>query len=78
LPGFGGFGARGEEDLAQKSSSMILALRRKVNIKVRQPLAKIIVPVVSDKVQKQFEKVENLILTETDVKEVEYIHDISV
>jgi isoleucyl-tRNA synthetase len=76
-PGSVDSGLEERMDLAQKSSSMILALRRKVNIKVRQPLAKIIVPVVSDKVQKQFEKVENLILTETDVKEVEYIHDIS-
>lgn len=64
-------------DLAQKSSSMILALRRKVNIRVRQPLQKIIVPVVNDRVKEQFEKVQNLILTETDVKEVEYIHDVT-
>ena len=54
---------------------MILALRRKVNIKVRQPLAKIVVPVSSEKLREQFKKVESLILTETDVKEAEYIAD---
>ena len=59
--------------LAQLSSSMILALRRKVNIKVRQPLAKIIIPVLDPKIQEQFEKVKNLVLGEVNVKEVEFI-----
>ncbi|MFA7116866.1 MAG: isoleucine--tRNA ligase [Bacteroidales bacterium] len=62
-------------DLAQKSSSMILALRRKVNIKVRQPLARILIPVLDDRIQKQLEKVEKLILGEVNVKEIEYIRD---
>ena len=64
-------------DIAQKLSSMILGLRRKVNIKVRQPLARIMVP-VSDKAFKlQFEAVKSLILAEVNVKEVEYIDDTS-
>ena len=62
-------------EMAQISSSMILALRRKVNIKVRQPLARIMVPVISPKVKEQFEKVEKLILGEVNVKTVEYITD---
>ena len=62
-------------DLAQRSSSMILALRRKVNIKVRKPLAKIVVPILDDTLREQFEKVRNLILNEVNVKEVEYIYD---
>lgn len=60
-------------ELAQLSSSMILALRRKVNIKVRQPLAKIIIPVLDPKIQEQFEKIQKLVLGEVNVKEVEFI-----
>lgn len=62
-------------DIAQKISSMILGLRRKVNIKVRQPLAKIMVPVTEDSFRTKFEAVKNLILAEVNVKEVEYIDD---
>ncbi len=62
-------------ELAQVSSSLILALRRKVNIKVRQPLAKIIIPVLDPKIQEQFEKIKNLVLGEVNVKEVEFITD---
>lgn len=62
-------------DLAQRASSMILALRRKVSIKVRQPLAKIMIPILDDNIKIQIEKVKQLILTEVNVKEVEYIHD---
>ena len=61
--------------LAQKSSSMVLALRRKVNIKVRQPLAQMIIPVLDPKIEEQFEKVRNLVLSEVNVKEVVYIKD---
>ena len=59
--------------LAQLSTSMVLALRKKVNIKVRQPLAKIIIPVLDPKIQEQLEKVKNLVLNEINVKEVEFI-----
>ncbi len=61
--------------LAQQCCSMVLALRRKVNINVRKPLAKIIIPVIDPKVQKQLEAVKQLILTEVNVKEAEFIHD---
>lgn len=61
--------------LAQKATSMILALRRKVSIKVRQPLAKVLIPVISDKVRSRLEKVRSLILGEVNVKEMEFITD---
>ncbi len=62
-------------ELAQRASSMVLALRRKVSIKVRQPLQKLLVPVISDKVRMQFEQVKDLILGEVNVKEAELISD---
>ena len=62
-------------DLAQKASSMILALRRKEKLKVRQPLAKIMVPVLNPEFKTHFEAVKNIILSEVNVKEVEYITD---
>jgi len=62
-------------DIAQKVSSMILGLRRKEKLKVRQPLAKIIVPILNENFRKQFEAVESIILTEVNVKEVEYLMD---
>ncbi len=64
-------------DIAQKASSMILALRRKEKLKVRQPLAKIIVPVLNRRFQEQFEAIKNIVLTEVNVKEVEFITDAS-
>lgn len=62
-------------DLAQKISSMVLALRRKVNIKVRQPLQKIIVPILDNSMAAKIDAVKKLILTEVNVKELEYITD---
>lgn len=62
-------------DIAQKISSMILGLRRKVSIKVRQPLARIMVPVPDESFKRKFEAVKDLILAEVNVKEVEYIDD---
>ncbi len=62
-------------ELAQTASSMVLALRRKVNIKVRQPLAKILVPILDNSVKENFELVKPLILSEVNVKEVEFIMD---
>lgn len=61
--------------IAQKASSMILGLRRKEKLKVRQPLAKIMVPVLNEHFKIQFEAVESIILSEVNVKEVEYLTD---
>ncbi len=61
--------------LAQEASSMILALRRKEKLKVRQPLAKIMVPALTDHFRAQFDAVKNIILSEVNVKEVEYLTD---
>ena len=61
--------------LAQRTSSMVLALRRKVNIKVRQPLAKIIIPVLDKQMAKHIEAVRALIMNEVNVKDIELIAD---
>ena len=58
--------------MAQKITSMVLALRRKVNIKVRQPLAQIMVPAVDDEQRKHIEAVKDLILNEVNVKELTF------
>ena len=62
-------------ELAQRASSMVLALRRKVNIKVRQPLSRLVIPVIGDKVKEQLEKVKDLLLGEVNVKDLEFISD---
>lgn len=59
--------------IAQDISSMILALRRKVNIKVRQPLAQIMVPVVDEHQKEAINAVRDLILNEVNVKSLEYV-----
>lgn len=59
--------------LAQDASSLILSIRKKVNIKVRQPLQKVLIPVLSQGMQQQLEKVEDLIKAEVNVKEIEYL-----
>jgi isoleucyl-tRNA synthetase len=64
-------------ELAQRISSMVLALRRKVNIKVRQPLGKIIVPIVEEGMSQKIGAVQDLILSEVNVKEIEFIDDTS-
>lgn len=64
-------------DLAQKISSMILSLRRKVHIKVRQPLQKVLIPILNAQMQKHIEGVEDIILTEVNVKEIEYLTESS-
>ncbi len=61
--------------IAQKVSSMVLALRKKVNIRVRQPLGKISIPVFDEHLKMQIEAVKNLILSEVNVKSLEYIED---
>ncbi len=59
--------------IAQSISSMVLALRRKVNIKVRQPLLMLMVPVVDKHQQESIEAVKNLILGEVNVKELKFV-----
>jgi isoleucyl-tRNA synthetase len=59
--------------LAQSASSIILSLRRKVNIKVRQPLSKIMIPIADNKQKVNIESVEQLILNEVNVKELLFV-----
>ncbi|NVN94498.1 MAG: isoleucine--tRNA ligase [Bacteroidetes bacterium] len=61
--------------LAQQITSMVLSLRKKTNLRVRQPLNKIMLPVSSDKFKKQVQAVENLILSEVNIKEIEYLSE---
>ncbi len=61
--------------LAQDISSMILSLRKKVGINVRQPLSKILLPVLDQSFQSKVEKVRELILSETNIKDIEFITD---
>ncbi len=59
--------------LAQDASSLVLSLRKKVNIKVRQPLQKVLIPVLNPAMKDQLEKVESLVKAEVNVKEIEYL-----
>ena len=59
--------------MAQKITSMILALRRKVNIKVRQPLQAIMIPAVDAEQKRHIEAVETLILNEVNVKSLKFV-----
>ncbi len=59
--------------LAQQISSMVLSLRKKTNLRVRQPLQKILIPIASETQKENLEKVSNLILNEVNVKEIEYL-----
>jgi isoleucyl-tRNA synthetase len=59
--------------LAQDASSLILSLRKKVNIKVRQPLQKVLIPVLNPLMQQQLERVKDLILSEVNVKELQFL-----
>ncbi|HMH20866.1 MAG TPA: isoleucine--tRNA ligase [Puia sp.] len=59
--------------LAQDASSLILSLRKKVNIRVRQPLQKVLIPVLNPLMKQQLEKVEDLLKTEVNIKEVQYL-----
>ena len=62
-------------ELAQQATSMVLALRKKVGIPVRQPLGRMLVPVISDAVRARLEAVKDLILTEVNVKQMEFVVD---
>ncbi len=61
--------------LAQDVSSLVLSIRKKVNIKVRQPLQKILLPILDANFKDHIEKVKSLILAEVNVKEIEYLID---
>jgi isoleucyl-tRNA synthetase len=64
-------------ELAQNISSMVLSLRKKEVIKVRQPLQKIMIPVINEGFVEKIEKVKELILSEVNVKEIQYVSDTS-
>ena len=61
--------------MAQSISSMVLALRRKVNIKVRQPLHTLMIPVLDSHQQESIEAVKQLILSEVNVKEMKFVEN---
>lgn len=61
--------------LTQEVSSLVLSLRKSVNIKVRQPLQKILIPVMDEKMKAQLSKMEGLIQSEVNVKSIEYLYD---
>jgi len=63
--------------MAQKITSMVLALRRKVNIKVRQPLSKVLIPALNKTQATYISEMKNIILAETNIKEIELIEDTS-
>jgi isoleucyl-tRNA synthetase len=64
-------------DYAQRISSLVLSLRKKENIRVRQPLNKILLPVMNDTFKEQVQKIEDLILQEVNIKTIEYVDDAS-
>jgi isoleucyl-tRNA synthetase len=64
-------------DYAQRISSLVLSLRKKEKIRVRQPLQKILLPVLDANFQKQVEAVEDLVLAEVNVKGFDYVDDAS-
>ncbi|MBS1689962.1 MAG: class I tRNA ligase family protein, partial [Bacteroidetes bacterium] len=59
--------------LAQDISSLVLSIRKKVNLRVRQPLQKILIPVLDKHMQEQIHKIEELIKSEVNVKSIEYL-----
>ncbi len=61
--------------IAQKTTSLILSIRKKEKHRVRQPLAKVMVPILDEKFERQLRAVEDLILSEVNVKELEYLKE---
>jgi isoleucyl-tRNA synthetase len=61
--------------MAQKISSMVLSLRKRNNIRVRQPLQRIMVPVDTPHFEEQMRRIEKLVLSEVNVKSLEYVRD---
>lgn len=64
--------------MAQKITSMVLALRRKVNIKVRQPLKTLMIPAVDEEQKQCIETVKDLIMNEVNVKEIQFAEGSSI
>ena len=64
-------------DYAQRIASLVLSLRKKDKMRVRQPLKRILLPVLNDNFREQVDGVKDLILAEVNVKELEYIVDTS-
>ncbi len=62
---------------AQRLSSMVLSLRKQENLRVRQPLARIMVPVLDPQIREHIDLVKDLILSEVNVKQLEYLDDAS-
>ena len=60
-------------EMAQKITSMVLALRRKVNIKVRQPLQAVMVPTIDDNQKRHIEAIKDLVINEVNVKELKFV-----
>jgi isoleucyl-tRNA synthetase len=63
-------------EYAQKISSLVLSIRKKENIKVRQPLQKILIPMVDSRIKDEIKHVQDLILSEVNVKELAFIAEI--
>ena len=61
--------------MAQQISSMVLSLRKKSNLRVRQPLSKIMIPVLNQEFKEQLQKIQHLILHEVNIKELVYVSD---
>jgi len=61
--------------IAQKATSLILSIRKKEKHRVRQPLAKVMIPILDEKFERQLKSVEGLILSEVNVKELEYLKE---
>ncbi len=62
---------------AQKISSLVLSLRKREKLRVRQPLQRILLPILDERFEKQVEAVKDLILSETNIKNIEYVKDSS-
>jgi isoleucyl-tRNA synthetase len=61
--------------MAQDISSLILSLRKKVNIKVRQPLQKVLIPVLTPSMKEQVERIADLVKSEVNIKEIQYLSE---
>jgi isoleucyl-tRNA synthetase len=62
-------------DLAQRISSLTHSLRKKASIRVRQPLSKVLIPVLDNKLKEQIAAVQDIILSEVNIKEIDFVSD---